>query len=215
MRRAVSPPVRTRSAARCRGDSARDLLRCPADHFDAAESLHLFVGGAGADADQQRDVARRGPGQRGRAEPAAERGREAGRSDQRRVRRRGGDDRVEVLVGLGVEHSDGRRRLRDAVHVQDAVAHGPALDRQRGRDDQLAGERLELGLHVPAQQRVDLLERDPAVERPDPARRLLRRQLARVQVDDVAVGVAERDPPRAQHRGHFHRAGEIVGDDEH
>ena len=68
---------------------------------------------------------------------------------------------------------------------------------------------------VPAQQRVDLLERDPAVERADPARRFFGRELARVEVDDVAVGVAERDPPRAQHGGHLHGAGEVVGDDEH
>jgi hypothetical protein len=58
-------------------------------------------------------------------------------------------------------------------------------------------------------------ERDPAVERFDPARRLLRCQRARVEVDHVPVGVAERDPPQTQHRGHFHRTGEIVGDHEH
>ena len=144
VRRAVSPPVRTRSLRGAAATRTRDLVRCPADHLDAAEPLHLLVGGPGADADQQRDVARRGSGSGVGAEPAAERRREAGRADEGGVRRRGGDDRVEVLVGLGVEQvraalaagrrgRAGRRRARSGPRPAARARRSPRRSAPRSR----------------------------------------------------------------------------------
>ena len=131
-------------------------------------------------------------------------------------RRRGGDDRVEVLVGLRVEQCESGgvgcgtpstcrtppRTVRPSTGSAGATITSPPSAAISAATFPRSSESIFLN-----------------VIRPSSARTLraasVGRERARVEVDDVAVGVAERDPPRTEHRGRLHGTGEVVGDHEH
>ena len=172
---------------------ARPPRRCRGSRH-AGGGAQLLVGGAGADAEQQRDVARRGRGSgraraAGRARPPGRPSRRASRAAARRRRSRRGPRRsrrraAPTGVGCGTPCTcrTPPRTVRPSTGSAGATISSPASASSSATTFPRSSESIFLNVIRPSSARTRRAASSGA-------------QLARVQVDDVAVGVAERDPP--------------------